>query len=65
MMTLKSKQNISGSFMIDEYAAGWLGHSDRRSICGSDDRKNAICYKDSHPVEYGKVCFISAHLFVD
>ena len=56
VMVLTSTDNVAGSFAIDEYAAGWPLDSfgNRRSICGTDDRRNAICYKDSYPDHYAK-----------
>ena len=42
-------------FTIDEYAAGFvpIGPGDE-SVCGTDDKDNAICYAGSNPSEYGE-----------
>lgn len=39
-------------FVIDEYAAGF--RTDTQSVFPPDDRANAICYRDSHPMEYDR-----------
>jgi V8-like Glu-specific endopeptidase len=42
-------------FLIDQYAAGFVDLGDppgSRAICGNDDKDNAICYEESHPIEY-------------
>ena len=60
VMTLEKEQDDAGTFLIDEYAAGYP--SVRRASFGFDDRQNAICYQTSHPTEYAKVCVHSPHL---
>ncbi len=39
-------------FVIDEYVAGFAELATPKAICGTDDKKNAICYASSHPTEY-------------
>ena len=60
VMTLEKEQDDAGTFLIDEYAAGYP--SVRRTSFGFDDRQNAICYQTSHPTKYAKVCVHSPHL---
>jgi V8-like Glu-specific endopeptidase len=40
-----------------------VGHRDL-SICGADDKRNAICYKDTHPIEYTKARAV-ARLYIN
>jgi hypothetical protein len=44
----------SGSFWIDQYAAGFINLGGTEAICSSDDKENAACYVDSHPTEYDR-----------
>ncbi len=44
-------------FQIDEYVAGHVNMSFSdwlESVCGADDRQNAVCYETSHPTEYDR-----------
>jgi len=45
-------------YEIDEQVHGFPGAlesgAEKRSICGTNDKSNAICFKDSHPTIYGK-----------
>lgn len=43
-------------FSIDEYAAGNvdLGEPAIDAICGTDDKRNAVCYQTTYPTEYDK-----------
>jgi len=51
-----------GMFEVDEYAAGFPEDTEKKfeddngvlSICGTDDKRNAVCYQDSHPDLYEK-----------
>jgi len=52
----------SATFEVDEYAAGYPEDTEKKieddngvlSICGDDDKRNAVCYKDSHSDLYTK-----------
>jgi hypothetical protein len=39
-------------FRIDQYAAGFVSLGGPEAICGANDKRNAVCYQTSHPVEY-------------
>jgi hypothetical protein len=45
-------------FLIDEYVAGYVDlrapAGGDRAICGTDDKENAKCYENSHPIEYDR-----------
>ena len=71
---------INSSFHIDEYVAGYamVGASDdgtspspeslmfdsKESICGADDKRNAICYQTSFPTIYNKAKAV-ARLYIN
>ena len=40
---------------IETYHCNHHSSGGRRSVCGTDDRENAICYQDTLPAHYGKV----------
>jgi hypothetical protein len=49
----RSASAQGSAFEVDEYAAGFVGlGGGLEAICGTDDKKNAICYSSSHPVPY-------------
>lgn len=65
IITLKCKKGIhmkNAVIGIDKYTAGYpiqdkLESNQRSlstSICGKDDKRNAICYKNNHSSKYGK-----------
>jgi V8-like Glu-specific endopeptidase len=43
-------------FSIDEYAAGFaeLSEPGIDAICGTDDKRNAVCYQSTYPTEYDR-----------
>ncbi len=42
-------------FVIDQYAAGFTDWSYvPESICGVNDKQNAVCFEGSHPTEYNR-----------
>lgn len=41
-------------FVVDRYAAGFVPLGGPEAICGTDDKKNAVCYQTTYPTEYGK-----------
>ncbi|MEO0814349.1 MAG: trypsin-like peptidase domain-containing protein, partial [Myxococcota bacterium] len=45
----------SRPFVIDRYAAGEAPELGPQAICGSDDKRGAACYRESHPEEYSNV----------
>jgi hypothetical protein len=66
LQLLCQDKNTEPEYLIDEYAAGYPVEKSRNLLrgehyiprdlkkCGSDDKKNAICYSSSHPTEYTK-----------
>jgi len=66
-LSCESEERLSESgFVVDRYAAGYARPSKPRtrrnlfsdgralSICGADDKENAVCFEGSHPREYAK-----------
>ncbi len=50
-------EKLGKGFVIDSYAAGFkdLGTAgDTEAICGTDDKRNAVCYQSSNPTEYAR-----------
>lgn len=40
------------AFLIDELATGPRTPPSTEAICGADDKRPAVCYRESHPTEY-------------
>lgn len=62
---LVSSTSGGRGFQMDAYAAGHvdLDAGIIEGICGDDDRANAVCYAESHPVEYN-TCQAVARLLI-
>mmetsp|Transcript_25965 Transcript_25965/g.33087 ORF Transcript_25965/g.33087 Transcript_25965/m.33087 type:complete len:694 (+) Transcript_25965:46-2127(+) len=56
-------RSSAASHPPDEDFLQAIGHRDL-SICGADDKRNAICYKSSHPTEYTKAKAV-ARLYIN
>jgi hypothetical protein len=59
-----TSSNDDSGFSVDEYVAGFIdlgtggsggsAGGQTEAICGADDKRNAVCFESSHPVEYDK-----------
>ncbi len=55
MINFTTRRALANGFEIDKYGAGNVNIGfTPEAICGADDKDNAVCFENSHPVEYDK-----------
>lgn len=62
LLEFYTRRGVADGFTIDRYAVGHVDLSgpsgmadpDSKAICGSDDKRNAVCYESSHPTKYNR-----------